>query len=99
MRAYRNKYKTTAGAACIPVHIYRSRGRVLYNRLMNRVSKTPRILKRKHELKIANDAKRGPYLGHTFERMKSGVAPLLGDPSDLSSLKHNDTDREEVLQH
>ena len=27
------------------------------------------------------------------------MAPLLGDPSDLSSIKHNDTDKAEVLQH
>ena len=27
------------------------------------------------------------------------MAPLLGDPSDPSSIKHNDTDKTEVLQH
>ena len=27
------------------------------------------------------------------------MAPLLGDPSDLSSIKHNGTDKAEVLQH
>ena len=27
------------------------------------------------------------------------MAPFLGDPSDLSSIKHNNTDKAEVLQH
>ena len=29
----------------------------------------------------------------------SMVAPLLGDPHDPSSIKHNDTDKADVLQH
>ena len=27
------------------------------------------------------------------------MVPLLGDPSDLSSMKHNNTNKAEVLQH
>ena len=65
--------------------------------------KTTRTLKRQHELKIANDANSNPKAFWAYSRAhlktKSGVAPLLGDPSDLSSIKHNDTDTEEVLQH
>ena len=65
--------------------------------------KTTRTLKRQHELKTANDAKSNPTAIWTYSRAhlktKSRVAPLLGDPSDLSSIKHNDTDKAEVLQH
>ena len=65
--------------------------------------KTTRTLKRQHELKIASDAKSNPKAFWAYSRAhlktKSGVAPLLGDPSDLSSIKHNDTDKAEVLQH
>ena len=42
---------------------FTSRGpelRVLYNRVRNKVRKTTRILKRQHELKIANDTKSNP---------------------------------------
>ena len=86
---------------------FTSRGpelRVLYNRARNQVSKTTRILKRQHELKIANDAKSNPKAFWAYSRAhlktKSGVAPLLGDPSAPSSIKHNDTDKAgEVLQH
>ena len=65
--------------------------------------KTTRILKRQPELNIANDAKSSPKAfwaySQTHLKTKSGVAPLLGDPSDPSSIKHNDTDMAEVLQH
>ena len=79
---------------------FTSRGpelRVLYNLARNQVRKTTRILKRQHELNIAIDAKSNPHL-----KTKSGVEPLLGDPSDPSdpsSIKHSDTDKAEVLQH
>ena len=85
---------------------FTSRGpelRILYNRVRNQVRKTTRTLKRQHELKIASDAKSNPKAFWAYSRAhlktKSGVAPLLGDPSDLSSIKHNDTDKAEVLQH
>ena len=65
--------------------------------------KTTRTLKRQHELKIANYAKSNPKAFWAYFRVhlktNSGVAPLLGDPSDLSSIKHNDTDKAEALQH
>ena len=54
-------------------------------------------------INIANDAKSNPKAFWAYTRAhlktKSGVAPLLGDPSDMSSIKHNDTDKAEVLQH
>ena len=85
---------------------FKSRGhelRVLYTRARNQVRKTTRILKRQHELKIANDAKSNVNefwaCSRAHLKTKSGVAPLLGDPSDPSSIKHNDTDKAEVLQH
>ena len=56
-----------------------------------------------HELKIANGANSNPKAFWAYSRAhletKSGVAPLLGDHSDLSSIKHNDIDKAEVLQH
>ena len=65
--------------------------------------KTTRILKRQHELNIANDAKSNPKAFWAYSRahlkIKSGVAPPLGDPSDPSSIMHNDIDKAEVLQH
>ena len=65
--------------------------------------KTTRILKRQHELKIANDAKSNPKelwaYSRAHQKTKSGVATLLGDPSDPSLIKHNDTDKADVLQH
>ena len=84
---------------------FTSRGpelRVLYNRVRNQVRKTPPTLKRLHELKIANDAfSKKVFWAYSRAHLKtiSGVAPLLGNPSDPSSIKHNDTDKAEVLQN
>ena len=85
---------------------FTSRGpelRVLYNRARNQVRKTTRILKRQHKLKITNYANSNSKAYWVYSRAhlktKSGVAPLLGDPSDPSSIKHNDIDKEDVLQH
>ena len=70
---------------------------LLYNRMWNQVMKITRTLKRQHELKIANDAKSNPKAFWAYSRAhlitKSGVAPLLRDPGDLTSIKHNDTER------
>ena len=67
------------------------------------MKKTTRTLKRRHELKIANDVKSNSKCFWVYARAhlktKSRVAPLLRDPGDLSSIKHNDTDKAEVLQH
>ena len=52
--------------------------------------KTTCTLKRQHELKITNDAKSNPKAFCTYSRAhlktKTGLAPFLGDPSDLSSI-------------
>ena len=88
------KLKTKRHRECLAYHYqFTSRGpelRVLYNRMR----KTTRTLK------IANDAKSNPKAFRTYSRAhlktKSGAAPLLGD---LSLIKHNDTDKAEVLQH
>ena len=65
--------------------------------------KTTRTQKRQHELKIENDAKSNPKVfwanSQAHLKTKSGVAVLLDNHSDLSLIRHNDTDKAKVLQH
>ena len=66
-----------------------------YNRARNQVRKRTRQLKRKHESKIAACAKSNPkaFYAHTWSilKTKAGVAPLIGNPDDPSTLTFKDS--------
>ena len=72
-----------------------------YNRARNQVRKRTRQLKRKHELAIASCAKSNPkaFYAHTRSMLKTkaGVAPLLQDTEDASSLTFEDDKKASIL--
>ena len=76
--------------------------RLEYAKIRNKVKALVRKDKRKYEREIAMNAKLKPKLfwAHTRKRLKTknGVAPLLEDPDDKSSLVFDDEKKANILQ-
>ena len=73
-----------------------------YNRARNHVRKRTRQLKKKHESTIAESAKSNPkaFYAHTRALLKTrtGVAPLLSNPEDQSTLTFEDSKKADILE-
>ena len=73
-----------------------------YNQVRNRVRKQTRQLRIHHELNIANQSTSNPKVFWRFvwERLKTriGVVPLLCNPDDPGTLRHNDEEKAGILQ-
>jgi hypothetical protein len=76
--------------------------RVEYNRARNKVRKRTRAAKRGYEERLAAEVKDNPkvFFKYCQQQLKTrpGVSPLLADPKDLLSLRHDDEAKAEVLQ-
>ena len=74
-----------------------------YARARNKVKSFIRRDKRNHEKKIAEQAKKNQKLfwSHTRRKMKTkqGIAPLFQDKKNKDSLKFEDREKAEILQH
>ena len=72
-----------------------------YNRDRNKVKTLLRKARRRFERDIAMKAKTEPkaFWGHTRRKLKTktGVAPLLSDPKDSSSMKFDETEKANLL--
>ena len=71
--------------------------------MRNKVRDHTRRLRKNHEISIAKKAKAGnlkPFFSLARGRLKtrSGVAPLLSNRDDPSSIKHSDLEKSEILQ-
>ena len=77
--------------------------RLAYTRARNKVSQMMRKATRKMEKDIARFSKVNPksFWAHIRRRMKtkSGIAPLLKDNKDKTSLKFGDDEKAEILQN
>ena len=75
--------------------------RIQYNRDRNKVKTLLRKAKRRFERDIAMNAKKSPkaFWGHMRRKLKTkaGVAPLLSDPKDQSSMKYDEADKANLL--
>ena len=76
--------------------------RIAYTKARNKVTQLMRKATRKFERSIALSAKENPksFWAHIRRRMKtkSGIAPLLEDDDNKTSLKFNDDEKAEILQ-
>ena len=76
--------------------------RIAYTKARNKVTQLMRKATRRFERSIALSAKENPksFWAHIRRRMKtkSGIAPLLEDNDDKTSLKFNDDEKAEILQ-
>ena len=76
--------------------------RIEYAKARNKVSKLMRKAKRNFEKDIATKCKTNPktFWSHVRRKLKtrSGVAPLLEDTRDKSSMKYLDSDKAKILQ-
>ena len=75
--------------------------RLHYSRARNRVKTQLRRAKRRYERNIALEAKKNPksFWRHARRSLKTkgGVAPLLSNQSDKSSMKYSDEDKANIL--
>ncbi|XP_076049734.1 uncharacterized protein LOC143030470 [Oratosquilla oratoria] len=76
--------------------------RLKYIRLRNKCKQVSRKEKRRYESKVAGQSKIQPKKFWKFAnnklKTKSGVAPLLSNSEDPSTICHNDKDKAEILQ-